>query len=233
MRFGVLGTGWSGGDRGEAGRARARGEDGLAAGREREGGRLGFGGRRGGERGLVRRRGRVRRDRRQLRPPGSASLEALEAAGAENLAGKVLIDVANPLDFSHGDAADADGLQRRQPRRADPAGLPGGAGGQGAEHDQRAAVMVEPRRLGDRRRSSSAATTPAPRPRSRSCSRPLAGRRRRRRSISADRGRAGHRDVPAALAAALRRAGDGDIQHRDRPRRLTGPRIGATIGPPG
>ncbi|MGH2925978.1 MAG: NADPH-dependent F420 reductase [Solirubrobacterales bacterium] len=33
---------------------------------------------------------------------GSASLEALEAAGASNLAGKILIDVANPLDFSQG-----------------------------------------------------------------------------------------------------------------------------------
>ena len=33
---------------------------------------------------------------------GVASLEVLEAAGAENLAGKVLLDVANPLDFSHG-----------------------------------------------------------------------------------------------------------------------------------
>jgi predicted dinucleotide-binding enzyme len=33
---------------------------------------------------------------------GSASVEALNAAGADNLAGKVLIDVANPLDFSAG-----------------------------------------------------------------------------------------------------------------------------------
>ena len=33
---------------------------------------------------------------------GAASLEALGAAGTENLAGKVLIDVANPLDFSRG-----------------------------------------------------------------------------------------------------------------------------------
>jgi predicted dinucleotide-binding enzyme len=33
---------------------------------------------------------------------GAASLEALAAAGAANLAGKVLVDVANPLDFSHG-----------------------------------------------------------------------------------------------------------------------------------
>jgi 8-hydroxy-5-deazaflavin:NADPH oxidoreductase len=33
---------------------------------------------------------------------GGASLDALEAAGAENLAGKLLIDVANALDFSGG-----------------------------------------------------------------------------------------------------------------------------------
>src|SRR4051812_3793575 len=33
---------------------------------------------------------------------GTASLEALAAAGAGNLAGKVLIDVANPLDASQG-----------------------------------------------------------------------------------------------------------------------------------
>lgn len=33
---------------------------------------------------------------------GAASLEALQAAGSENIAGKTLIDVANPLDFSRG-----------------------------------------------------------------------------------------------------------------------------------
>jgi 8-hydroxy-5-deazaflavin:NADPH oxidoreductase len=33
---------------------------------------------------------------------GSASLEALLAAGEENLSGKLLVDVANPLDFSQG-----------------------------------------------------------------------------------------------------------------------------------
>jgi 8-hydroxy-5-deazaflavin:NADPH oxidoreductase len=33
---------------------------------------------------------------------GMHSLEALESAGAESLAGKVLVDVANPLDFSQG-----------------------------------------------------------------------------------------------------------------------------------
>ncbi|MEV7648281.1 NAD(P)-binding domain-containing protein [Arthrobacter sp. NPDC089319] len=33
---------------------------------------------------------------------GSASLDALAQAGAENLDGKVLLDIANPLDFSNG-----------------------------------------------------------------------------------------------------------------------------------
>jgi 8-hydroxy-5-deazaflavin:NADPH oxidoreductase len=33
---------------------------------------------------------------------GQASLEALTMAGADNLKGKVLIDIANPLDFSRG-----------------------------------------------------------------------------------------------------------------------------------
>jgi hypothetical protein len=33
---------------------------------------------------------------------GVNSLAALEAAGAENVNGKVLLDVSNPLDFSHG-----------------------------------------------------------------------------------------------------------------------------------
>ena len=33
---------------------------------------------------------------------GTGALPALEAAGTANLSGKVLVDVANPLDFSHG-----------------------------------------------------------------------------------------------------------------------------------
>jgi predicted dinucleotide-binding enzyme len=33
---------------------------------------------------------------------GGASLDALKLAGGENLKGKILIDLANPLDFSHG-----------------------------------------------------------------------------------------------------------------------------------
>lgn len=34
--------------------------------------------------------------------PGQHSMAALEAAGGKNLAGKILVDVANPLDFSQG-----------------------------------------------------------------------------------------------------------------------------------
>jgi len=33
---------------------------------------------------------------------GAGSLEALQAAGEQNLDGKTLIDISNPLDFSHG-----------------------------------------------------------------------------------------------------------------------------------
>jgi predicted dinucleotide-binding enzyme len=33
---------------------------------------------------------------------GASSIAALTAAGEENLAGKILVDIANPLDFSHG-----------------------------------------------------------------------------------------------------------------------------------
>src|SRR5215204_5805815 len=33
---------------------------------------------------------------------GAASIAALKVAGERNIGGKVLLDVANPLDFSHG-----------------------------------------------------------------------------------------------------------------------------------
>ncbi len=52
---------------------------------------------------------------------GAGTLAALEAAGAENLRGKVLIDVANPLDFSRGmppslEVANTDSLGERVQR---------------------------------------------------------------------------------------------------------------------
>jgi predicted dinucleotide-binding enzyme len=56
---------------------------------------------------------------------GNVSLEVLEQAGAENLAGKVLLDISNPLDFSGGfpprlfvkdDDSLAEMIQRAHPR---------------------------------------------------------------------------------------------------------------------
>ena len=67
---------------------------------------------------------------------GEASLRALAAAGASNLAGKILVDVGNPLDFSkgmpptiftaQGDSL-AEQIQRRmEERRGDRLGSLGG-----------------------------------------------------------------------------------------------------------
>ncbi len=68
---------------------------------------------------------------------GTGSLEALKAAGEKNLAGKILIDIANPLDFSQGmppslTVCNTDSLGE-QIQRA----FPAGQGGQDAEHDER------------------------------------------------------------------------------------------------
>ena len=67
---------------------------------------------------------------------GAGSLDALRSAGAGSLAGKVLIDVANPLDFSQGHAAEPARMQYRLARRADPASLSRTRRGEGAEHDE-------------------------------------------------------------------------------------------------
>ena len=79
---------------------------------------------------------------------GAATIEVLRAAGAENLAGKVLLDVANPLDFSAGFpptlfVKDTDSLaeqiQRAFPQTKVVKAL----------NTMTAALMVEPRRLAD------------------------------------------------------------------------------------
>jgi predicted dinucleotide-binding enzyme len=79
---------------------------------------------------------------------GSASVEALTLAGAANLAGKVLLDIANPLDFSQGFppslfVKDTDSLAE-QIQRAFPE-----ARVVKALNTMTAPLMAEPRRLAD------------------------------------------------------------------------------------
>jgi predicted dinucleotide-binding enzyme len=79
---------------------------------------------------------------------GGASLDALRLAGEANLAGKLLLDVANPLDFSHGMppsllVANTDSLGERI-QRAFPA-----ARVVKTLNTVNALVMVNPRRLAD------------------------------------------------------------------------------------
>lgn len=77
---------------------------------------------------------------------GAASVEALEEAGEENLASKVLIDVANPLDFSQGMppslfVANTDSLGEQVQRRFPNARVVK------ALNTMNASVMVDPKHL--------------------------------------------------------------------------------------
>ena len=79
---------------------------------------------------------------------GTASLEVLQSVGADNLAGKVLLDVANPLDFSQGfpptlTVKDTDSLAE-QIQRAHPE-----AHVVKSLNTVNAAVMVDPGSVGD------------------------------------------------------------------------------------
>jgi 8-hydroxy-5-deazaflavin:NADPH oxidoreductase len=81
---------------------------------------------------------------------GTVTMAALEAAGAENLAGKVLLDIANPLDFSQGMpptlfVKDTDSLGERI-QRAYP-----GVRVVKALNTLTAELMAHPRRLADGR----------------------------------------------------------------------------------
>jgi 8-hydroxy-5-deazaflavin:NADPH oxidoreductase len=79
---------------------------------------------------------------------GAASIEALEAAGEGNLAGKVLIDVANPLEFSQGMppslfVSNTDSLGERIQRRFPDARVVK------TLNTMNASLMVDPERVGD------------------------------------------------------------------------------------
>ena len=138
MKIGVLGTGMVGETIGtQARRARPRGDDGLAHGRQREGG--GMGG-----------RGRRRRPRRAPSPTraafgelvfnctaGTALARGARARRARRTSRARSLDRRRqPARLLEGHAADAVRLQHRLARRADPARVPGGQGGQGAQHGE-------------------------------------------------------------------------------------------------
>ena len=153
---------------------------------------------------------------------GTASLAALELAGDENLRGKVLVDVANPLDFSGGFPPPAQRLQRRQPGRADSATVSRRARREGAEYDRCPGDGRSEQRSGRahnlRRRGRHLGEGAGRRAvgEHRLAARPGA-RPRRHRSEP----RFG--DVPAALAVALLTQRLSGAEHRGSTRRLTIP----------
>ena len=105
----------------------------------------------------LRRRGGRRRAGRQRDVRRRAPCDVLGLAGADNLAGKVLLDISNPLDFSQGFpptlfVKDTDSLGE-QVQRA----FPRGPGGQDPQHSDRH-LMVDPEVA---RRESSTSSSPA------------------------------------------------------------------------
>lgn len=142
---------------------------------------------------------------------GAASMAMLSLAGAERLAGKVLLDIANPLDFSNGFpptllVKDTDSLGE-QIQRAFPDTRVGKS-----LNTLTADLMVRPAARGHQRllvgrrligEGDRHGTAPGVRP---------LRRDRPRRHHHRPR----HRDDPAGLAAADGGAGDGELQLQDR-----------------
>ena len=179
MRIAVLGTGMVG--RAIASKLVALGHEvtmGSRTADNESAAAVGGRGRRGRGARHVRRRGRVGRARLQLHG-GRGRARRAAAAGAAQPGGQGAGRRRQPARLLAGPAADADGLQHRQHRRADPARVPGRAGREGAEHDEHA-VMVDPARVPARTTSSSAATTPPQR---------AGGRAARELRLAARRGR--------------------------------------------
>ena len=102
MRYAVIGTGMVGQALGtKLVQTGPRGDDGIPLGRQRKG--PGLGSRRGrqGPRGTFREAARFGEVLLTC-TEGLTSIDALRSADPEDLSGKILIDVSNPLDFSRG-----------------------------------------------------------------------------------------------------------------------------------
>ena len=122
-------------------------------------------------------------------------------AGADHLAGKPLLDLSNALDHSVGFppdvARDPDGEQRR----ADPGGVPGGARGQVAQHDEQLADGRPALSCPARTPRSSPATTRTRRRSLAGCCATWAGRDEEVLDLGDLSASRGARDVPGAVAA--------------------------------
>jgi len=110
---------------------------------------------------------------------GASSLAALDQAGAANLAGKIIVELANALSFSQGrppllSVANTDSLGEQIQRAYSDARVVK------ALNTVAAAVMIDPGRVpGHQASSSSPVRTTTPRTRSSACWASSAGRRRR------------------------------------------------------
>ncbi|MFE7761042.1 NADPH-dependent F420 reductase [Streptomyces sp. NPDC057438] len=105
----------------------------------------------------------------------TAGVSSLQAAGAANLAGKLVIDIANPLDFSQGmpplpAPVNTDSLGERIQRAFPDAKVVK------TLNTMNAQIMVDPARVPGEHTCSSPAMTPRPRGPSPNCSSPSAGR---------------------------------------------------------
>ena len=221
MKVGVLGTGVVG--QTLASRLVGLGHeviDGSPPGRQREGHGLGRG-----------RRPGARRPAPSPTPPafgdlivnataGTASLDALAAAGAENLAGKVVVDVANPLDFSGGmpptlSVCNTDSLGEQIQRPFPDARVVK------ALNTVNADVMVHPEIVPGAHTMFLCGNDAAGQAGGAGPPRELRLARRRPPRPGRHRRRPGHGDVPAPLAAPVGR-------HRHRPPQREGERRGSS-----
>ena len=146
---------------------------------------------------------------------GTGSLSALEAAGAANLAGKVLVDMANPLDFSQGfppllSVANADSLGEQIQRAFPDARVVKTLNTMNALRDGRAARVPGAHNVFLAGEDAAAKKTV------KGLLREFGWPEESILDLGRHPGGPGHRDVPAALALAHGRARYRRLQHPGR-----------------